>query len=125
MRNKLMMGLWRYVINVPPFLWKKKIQAGKAKFGKEFGALTEAYREIHHFVVKTLPKTGKPLSAASISRSLGVPVDRVTSALDYLEKRMTFLYRNGEGDVTWAYPVTVEPTPHRITFDTGEQLYAA
>jgi hypothetical protein len=25
----------------------------------------------------------------------------------------------------WAYPVTVDKTPHRITFNTGEKLYAA
>jgi hypothetical protein len=45
--------------------------------------------------------------------------------LDELEQHMTFLFRNAQGDVVWAYPVTVEQTPHRITFDTGEQLYAA
>ena len=27
--------------------------------------------------------------------------------------------------VAWAYPVTVDTTPHHVSFDTGEQLYAA
>jgi len=35
------------------------------------------------------------------------------------------LVRNSKGEVIWAYPVTVEKTPHRITFNTGERLYAA
>jgi hypothetical protein len=38
---------------------------------------------------------------------------------------MTFLFRNEEGAVTWAYPVTVERTPHRVSLSTGEQVYAA
>jgi hypothetical protein len=29
MKNKLMLGLWRYIINVPPFLWQKQIAQGK------------------------------------------------------------------------------------------------
>ena len=45
--------------------------------------------------------------------------------LDDLEKRMTFLYRNPQGCVTWAYPVTVDRTPHRVEFSSGEKLYAA
>jgi len=56
---------------------------------------------------------------------MGLPVSRVIAALDHLEKRMTFLFRNASGDVLWAYPVTVHKTPHRITFSTGEKLFAA
>lgn len=120
-----MLGLWRYIINVPPFLWQKQIAQGKRKFEKEHGSLSEEYRMIHHFAVRELPVTGNPLSPELISDRLNFPADLVKDALDYLEKRMTFLYRNEEGDVAWAYPVTVDKTPHSITFDTGENLYAA
>ena len=125
MRNTLMLGLWRYIINVPPSLWQKQIAKGKRKFEKEHGSLSEEYRLIHHFVVRELPRYGMPLSPEYISGETGFSVDRVNNALDYLEKRMTFLYRNRKGEVVWAYPVTVEKTPHRITFNTGEKLYAA
>jgi hypothetical protein len=125
MKNKLMFGLWRYIINVPPFLWQKQVAQGKRRLEKEQGSLSEEKRLIHHFVVRELPSNGKPLSPELISNKLGLPADRVKDALDDLEKRMTFLYRNKDGDVVWAYPVTVDKTPHRITFDTGEKLYAA
>jgi hypothetical protein len=125
MKNKLMLGLWRYIINVPPYLWQKQIAKGKRKFEKVHGSLSEEKRLIHHFVVRELPHNGKPLSPELISNKLGFPADDVKDALDYLEKRMTFLYRNKDGDVVWAYPVTVDKTPHSITFDTGEKLYAA
>ena len=45
--------------------------------------------------------------------------------LDELEKNMTFLFRNPDGEVTWADPVTVDQTPHHVSFSSGEQVYAA
>ena len=125
MSNKLMLGLWRYIIKIPPSLWQKQIAKGKRRLEKEHGSLSEDYRLIHHFVVRELPYAGKPLSPKLISNKLDLPLDGVETTLDYLEKRMTFLYRNKNGEVVWAYPVTVDKTPHKITFDTGEQLYAA
>ena len=57
--------------------------------------------------------------------NLNMELNCVVSILDELERKLTFLYRDGAGAVVWAYPVTVEQTPHRITFSTGEQIYAA
>jgi hypothetical protein len=42
-----------------------------------------------------------------------------------LEKNMTFVYRGDGESVTRAYPVTVDRTPHRLAFSSGEQTYAA
>ena len=125
MSNKLMLGLWRYVLHVPPFIWQKQIEKGKKRFEKAYGKMPQDFRRVHHFVVRELPFVGKPLSEEFISGELGLPIDRVRSALDYLESRMTYLYRNKAGEVIWAYPVTVEQTPHKVVFNTGEELYAA
>ncbi len=125
MKNRLMFGLWRFIIDVPPILWEKQIAKGKRKFEKEHGSLSEECRLIHHFVVRELPINGKPLSPETISDRLGISIDNVAAALDHLEERLTFLYRNNNGDVLWAYPVTVDQTPHQITFSTGEKLFAA
>jgi len=125
MQNKLMMGLWRFIINVPPFLWKKQIEKGKRAFERACGRLSEEQRAVHHFAVKELPRAQQPLSPDVISEKTGIPVDRVTAALDRLDRGMKILYRNAKGEVTWAYPVTVDETPHRLTFSTGEKLYAA
>ena len=42
-----------------------------------------------------------------------------------LEKNLFFLVRNQAGDVSWAFPVTSDATPHRLTFSTGEHTFAA
>ena len=125
MKDKLMLGLWRYMLKVPPSLWEKQISKAEEKFQTENSFMTEKHRLVHHFVVRELPYTGKPLSPEYIAGELTLPVTRVKTILDDLEKRMIFLFRNKKGEVVWAYPVTVDKTPHHLTFSTGEKLYAA
>jgi hypothetical protein len=125
MKNRLMMGLWRYMLSVPPFLWEKQIAKGKKKFAGHLAFMSEDHRLVHHFTVRELPIAGKPISPEFISNALNMPVGRITAILDDLESHLTFIFRNAQGAVEWAYPVTVEETPHRATFHTGEELYAA
>jgi hypothetical protein len=87
--------------------------------------MTEEHRRVHHFVVRELPYAGEPLAPEFIAGKLGLPHDRVVFLLDDLEKHKTFLFRNAQGEVTWTYPVTVDKTPHHLTFSSGEQVYAA
>jgi hypothetical protein len=123
--NKLMIGLWRFIIKAPPSLWQKQITKSIRRFEKEHQFMTDEHRRVHHFVVRELPILGRPMPPSYAADQLNLPLDRVVSIFDDLEKHMTFLYRNPQGEVIWAYPVTVEKTPHQVTFSTGEQLYAA
>jgi hypothetical protein len=83
----------------------------------------------HHLVrdtaVTELPRAGKPLSPEAIAQKSGLAKERVESILDDLESHLFFLVRDGVGHVSWAYPVTSEPTAHRLLFSTGENIYAA
>lgn len=125
MKNRLMMGLWRYMLGVPPFLWEKQIVKGKKRFAKHLAFMSEEHRLVHHFAVRELPRAERALSPQFVSNSLKIPMSRVTDILDELERRMTFIFRNAQREIEWAYPVTVERTPHHVAFHTGEQLYAA
>jgi hypothetical protein len=49
----------------------------------------------------------------------------VQAILEELERNLLFLVRGESGAVAWAFPVTVEPTPHRLNFSTGERLFGA
>jgi len=125
MSNKLMSGFWRIMLQIPPSLWKKQIQRMRKKIQAEIGFMTDEHRRVHHFIVRELPREGHPISMERISNGLEMNPARVEQIVAELEDHMTFLVRNREGNVHWAYPVTVEPTPHHLTFSTGEQLYAA
>lgn len=125
MDNTLLKGIWKYLMPVPPFLWKGKIRqmAKKAKSG--IGFMTEDHHQVRNFVVKTLPEYGRPLSADKIAQDLNLGLERVSVILDELEKNKFFIFRNKEKEVAWAYPVTTEVTPHKAYFPNGETIHAA
>lgn len=125
MTNKLLIGFWRTIVGVPPILWQKQIERARQKVKKSTRFMSPEHRLVHHYVVRELPRVGGPVSAERVARDLALGVERTIEILRELEKRLTFLYRNEQGQVLWAYPVTAEKTPHRITFDSGERLYAA
>jgi hypothetical protein len=87
--------------------------------------MTAEHHRIRNYVVTEIPRVGRPLSPQSIALRLDIPQHRVVDILADLEAHMTFLFRDEEGAVEWAYPVTAAPTPHRMTFSSGERISAA
>jgi hypothetical protein len=87
--------------------------------------MTEAHHRIRYFVVQELPIKGEPIPPEYIAQRLALPLAQVKAILDELEQNLFFLVRNEQGAVSWAYPVTVEPTTHHLTYSTGERGYAA
>ncbi len=125
MDNKLLLGLWRVMIPLPRALWQKVIFQEVHKVEKKLDFITPEHRTVHHFVVREIPRVGGPLPPEFVAQEVGLPVERVNGILGELEAHMTFLFRNEQGAVTWAYPVTADETPHHVTFGTGEQVHAA
>jgi hypothetical protein len=120
MDESVLLGMGRRIVRVPRWMWQRHAQ-GTA----QLDFMSEEHHRIRNLVVTELPKVGEPLSPHFIAQRLELPLDQVVGILDDLEKHMTFLFRNQSGAVEWAYPVTVAPTPHRLTFSTGEQVNAA
>jgi hypothetical protein len=87
--------------------------------------MSPEHHRVRNLVVRELPRLGKPIAPEWITRELNLPTKKIIALLDDLEKHLTFLFRNAEGAVVWAYPVTVAETPHRVTLSTGEQTFAA
>jgi hypothetical protein len=113
------------MVPIPRALWKRMIIQEVRKAEKRLDFMTPEHRTVHHFVVRELPRVGGPLSPEFAAQGMNLPVERVTTILAELEDHMTFLFRDEQGAVTWAYPVTADETPHRVTFSTGEQVCAA
>ena len=125
MNESVLIGRGRQIIEIPREQWEKGIVQRSELVKARLGFMSEDHHLIRNFVVRELPKRGEPLPPDLIGKELNLPVARVNSILEDLEKRLTFLFRNPKGAVAWAYPVTADQTPHRITFGTGEQIYAA
>ncbi len=125
MNNNLLLGLLRCVLPVPRPLWQMQVSRNARHLDAGLHFMSAEHHLIRNFVVRELPRVGKPLSPEFIAQNLNLPIAQVKNILDDLEKHMTFLFRNEQGAVTWAYPVTVDRTPHHVALSTGEQVYAA
>ena len=125
MNKSLLLGYWRFFLRVPRLIWQKEAERSARASAKSLAFMTADHYRIRDFVVRELPSFAIPITPEAIAQSLEIELERVDAILGELEKNLTFLYRNEEGAVNWAYPVTVEKTPHRVTLSTGEQIYAA
>jgi hypothetical protein len=121
MDDNLLLGQWHHIVPLPRAVWQKHSQGE----GADLSFMSANHHRVRNYVVMELPHAGKPLPPQDIAQALELPLQQVIGILDDLERNMTFLFRNLAGEVEWAYPVTAAHTPHRLTFSTGEQIYAA
>ena len=123
--RRVLLGSKRRMLPIPWFLFTWILRRGARKTKKALGGLDDEHRRVHHFVVKELPSLARPMAPDFIADRLKLDKQRVIQILDELERRLIFLFRPEGRDVVWAYPITAEPTPHRLTFSSGERLWAA
>ncbi len=125
MSNNMLLGIGHWMVPIPPVLWHRRVSRGAQHLKASLGFMSPEHHLVRDFAVRELPRFGKPMPPEYFERILNLPLARVITILEDLERHMTFLFRNEEGAVTWAYPVTVEHTPHQVKLSTGEQVHAA
>jgi hypothetical protein len=124
MRKHVLLGLGRYIFPLPSVVWKRGISKS-AQRAIRVASISEEYHLVRDFVVREIPRVGKPISPEFIGHELNLPVNQVSAILDELEQKLVFVFRNEQGAVVWAYPATADRTPHQVTINTGEEGYAA
>ncbi len=125
MSEAILLGRGRQILEIPRQMWEQHLAQVPQHAQGRLRFMSEDHHRVRYFVVRELPRLGEPIQPAVIARDLQLPPQRVAAILDDLEQNLFFLVRNPAGAVTWAFPVTSQPTPHRLSFSTGEQLYAA
>ncbi len=125
MPDHILLGRGKDIVQAPEALWKQQLAAVPQHGHSRLSFMTEAHHRVRNLAVTELMRTGSPLDPETIASRLEMPPEQVADTLDELERKLFFLVRNAQGAVAWAYPVTVEPTPHRLTFNTGERLFGA
>jgi hypothetical protein len=125
MTETILLGRGRRMLAVPRSEWQKHLADAPAHTQARLSFMSETHHAVRYFAVRELPRRGTPLPPQDIATELGLPLDHTQAILDDLEQGLFFLVRNQTGAVVWAYPVTVERTPHPLTFNTGERIYAA
>ena len=125
MTNSILLGVGRHLIPVPGMIWQRQIAKRGRDARSSLAFMTTDHQRVRDFVVREMPRVRKPLSPELIAESLTLPPKQVERLLNELEQRLLFLFRNEQGEVVWAYPVTIDDTPHQVLFNTGKEANAA
>ncbi|HMD89152.1 MAG TPA: hypothetical protein VKF38_08315 [Anaerolineaceae bacterium] len=125
MDEKILLGRGRQILEIPQDSWKKHLTQIPEHSQERLAFMTDAHQRVRYFVVKELVDRQMPLEPEYIAEKLKLPLESVQQILEELESKLFFLARNEQNAVAWAYPLTVEPTPHHLKFSSGEQLYGA
>lgn len=125
MTQQVLIGQGNGILEMPRAEWERLVLATPEHAENRLAFMTVDHHRIRNLAVRDLPRQGHPLAPEYFVERLGLERDRVVEILGELERKLFFLVRNPEGAVSWAYPVTVDRTPHKLTFSTGERLYGA
>jgi hypothetical protein len=125
MTETILLGRGSRILEVPRAEWEKHLAEVPEHMQTRLSFMSPAHHTVRYFAVSELARRGEPLPPELFAQELDLPLDRTRAVLDDLEKHLFFLVRNEMGAVIWAYPVTVDRTPHPLTFSSGERLYAA
>lgn len=125
MKDWIFLGINRYLIPIPPVIWRRLVVQSARSSALMLEFMTDDHHRARDFAVMELPRLGKAISLDWMARQLELPLSRVSHLLDELERNLVFLFRKGGESVVWAYPVTVDQTPHQVTYSSGEEGYAA
>ena len=124
-KETVLIGRGREISTIPLKKWEQELETVPQYFKNRLSFMTAEHHRVRYCVVRELPRTGKPLSKEYIATKTDLSADQVSEILDDLERHLMYLYRNNLEMVAWAYPMTVDQTPHKLTFSTGERLYGA
>jgi len=112
--DSVLIGRGANIDRIPADHWKGHVAAATERISSRLAFMTEEHHLVRRYAVKGIAQRSRPLTEAEISRQLRLSRPRVHQILDELESRLFFLVRDSAGAVSWAYPFTVEETPHRI-----------
>jgi len=125
MSEYVLLGKGCHFEEIPKDSWEKKVALESQHIPAVLDFMTREHHLVRNLVVEEMARIEKPVSPEGISKKLNMSQLKVIDILDDLERNLFFLVRDSQGDVSWAFPVTAEKTPHKLTFNTGERPHAA
>ena len=125
MKDHVLVGRDREIRKLPRADWESEVARAPEHCAERLRFMGPDHHRVRYFVVEELARRNRPLSIGRIAEALTLAPEVVSGIVGELERNLFFLVRSEIGEVTWAYPVTVDRTPHRLTFSTGERLHGA
>jgi hypothetical protein len=125
MADTILMGRGNTISRVPERHWKDELSLAPEHIARRLDFMSPDHHLVRDFVVRELPRYGRPIALAEISEALQLSSARTRDVVEELERNLFFLVRGGGAEISWAFPVTADETGHHLVFSTGERLDAA
>jgi hypothetical protein len=125
MADKILIGRGNTISEIPRRDWEHELSSAPEHIARRLEFMSDDHHLVRNFVVRELPRTGRPIPVADISHALQLTRKRTKNIVEELERNLFFLVRGDGAEVSWAFPVTAEETGHHLVFSTGERLDAA
>ena len=126
MRDTILIGRREKIHEISAEGLRKHLAGAREHMQVRLSFMRGDHHRIRNFVVRELPRNqGKALGAEEIAKRLDLSLERVVAILGELQEHLFFLVLNEAGEVSWAFPVTTDWTPHRLSFSSGEKVFAA
>lgn len=125
MIEQILIGRGDSIYEIPRDEWEKELLRTPDHAEDRLAFMSPDHHRVRRMAVTDLVRQGRPLEPEYFAEQLSLDPIRVVEILEELERKLFFLVRDAAGAVSWAYPVTVDRTPHRLTFSTGERLHGA
>ncbi len=125
MNETILVGRDLDISNLPRQVWEEELAEATDLIRARLDFMSHDHHLVRNHVVREIPRLGRSMRPSDISRALGLSMPRIDQILTDLEERLFFLVRDHGGNVSWAFPVTVDNTSHHLLFSTGERLDAA
>ena len=125
MTESVLIGRGDTISRIPQADWEQGVRSAPEGISQRLAFMSEDHHLVRNFVVRELPRLGRSISMDAISRALGISRSRTSTIVEDLERNLFFLVRGDREEVSWAFPVTIDATGHRLVFSTGERLDAA
>jgi hypothetical protein len=125
MSAQLLIGRGHEIRVVPDAEFLQAMEHIPERMTKRLAFMSADHHTVRDFVVRELPRQHRAISPRDIAHVTGLDTGRVDAILNDLERNLFFLVRDPRGNVAWAFPVTIAPTKHRLTFSTGEHVFGA
>lgn len=125
MVDTVLLGRGEAITSIPRGDWEHELSSAPEAIARRLEFMSPDHHLVRNFVVRELPRLGRPVPLAVISDALNLTRKRTKSVVEDLEKNLFFLVRGDGAEVSWAFPVTAQETGHHLVFSTGERLDAA
>ena len=125
MNGTILVGSGRQIRRVPDDAFVQGIKGLPSRMEARLAFMAGEHHMVCDFVVREMTRQPRPISPQQISLVTGLDLRKVSVILSDLERNLFFLVRNSDGDVSWAFPLTTSPTPRKLTFSTGGNIFGA